>query len=483
MSEALFKQESLSAVAAFEGELRYVALTTGWRRLFSLPLATHGRTHADLPGARSLPLAELLDAIVRDGVGSATVDDLELLAVPRFDSEGHSNGMFVFAQEPSGLQRRVVEQEVFIRAFFDKSPIGLNLCRLDGLWLESNQAFLDIIGYTATEADGGLTYWQLTPTRYLQEEERQLKSLRETGRYGPYEKEFIRKDGTLVPVRLNGFLIERGDAKFIWSLIEDISARRDLEKKLEHERLKSIQASKLATLGELAASLAHEINNPLSIAESYAWVLPDAVKSLVETGDTSVVNESVAAIQDAIARAGKIVQGLRRLARARDDVSDFRVADAVSQAVTLCAARLRSHGVELRQSIATEACIHGTALQLEQVFINLFNNAFDAVTLVGGSDPTERKHGGWICVTAQSIDEGRRVEVVVEDSGPGVGPEHVDRLFEPFFTTKPVGVGTGLGLGISRGIVEEMGGTLEHQPGPAGARFIIRVPTAPPSRL
>ena len=154
--------------------------------------------------------------------------------------------------------------------------MGLNLCTMDGLWLESNQAFCDIIGYTQAEADGGLTYWQLTPRKYDAQEQVQLEKLRTTRRYGPYEKEFIRKDGTLVPVRLNGFVVEREGKPYIWSLIEDLTAQRALEAELEDERLKAIQASKLATVGEMAAGIAHELNNPLGIIDAYAFALEDA---------------------------------------------------------------------------------------------------------------------------------------------------------------------------------------------------------------
>lgn len=126
------------------------------------------------------------------------------------------------------------EQSQFFKAFFKQSPIGLNLCRMDGHWVESNPAFLKIIGYSAEEADNdNLTYWQLTPEKYAEDELVQLESLKSRKVYGPYEKEFIRKDGSLVPVRLNGFIISKDGEDYIWSMIEDLSAEKSLKLQLE----------------------------------------------------------------------------------------------------------------------------------------------------------------------------------------------------------------------------------------------------------
>ncbi|MCB9025491.1 MAG: PAS domain S-box protein [Bdellovibrionaceae bacterium] len=139
----------------------------------------------------------------------------------------------------------------FFRAFYDHCPMGLNLSRMDGRWVESNEAFLNIIGYTAEEAnDDHLTYWQLTPGVYEPQEKLQLEKLKENGFFGPYEKEFIRKDGSLVPVRINGFIIKREGEDFIWSMIEDLT----IEKKLK-ERLSSSADFNQAVFDNLPVSL------------------------------------------------------------------------------------------------------------------------------------------------------------------------------------------------------------------------------------
>jgi PAS domain S-box-containing protein len=359
--------------------------------------------------------------------------------------------------------RRSEEDAAFIQSFFSRSPIGLNLCRTDGLWLESNQAFLDIIGYSAAEADGGLTYWDLTPRKYDDDEAEQLKSLEATGRYGPYEKEFIRKDGTLVPVRLNGFFIERDGERYIWSLIEDLTAQRALETSVEQERLKAIQASKLATIGEMAAGFAHEINNPLTIIEAYAFELEEA------DGEPALVAEAAKAIREATQRAGTIVRGLRKLAR-DESGREARVEDIdelTREAVALCRARYERNGVRLDVKCEGGCTAKIHSVELLQVIINLLNNAFDAIA--GREAQT---------VTVRTWREEARAKLSVSDSGAGVRAEDRERIFEPFFTTKDVNSGTGLGLSISRSIVEEAGGELLLEDDDEHTRFVVSLPCA-----
>lgn len=357
----------------------------------------------------------------------------------------------------------LLAQERFVRAFFEESSVGLNLCRMDGHWLESNRAFLDIIGYSGDEADDGkLTYWQLTPRKYDAQEAEQLARLSATGKYGPYEKEFIRKDGSLVPVRLNGFVIEVGGEKMIWSFIEDLTSQRALET----ERLKAIHASKLAALGEMAASIAHEINNPLAIISAFAFTLPQSIAA----GDQELITEAITEIQKAVERAGAITAGLRRLSRgtANSAFEPVQLKAVIAEAMALAGARTRADGLTLELDVRTNATVHGNGVQLLQVLLNLVNNAVDAV---------KRAPVRQLAVRATDV-EGF-AEVIVEDSGPGVAPEHAERLFDRFFTTKEPGEGTGLGLSISRDIVHSMKGALTWDRVGDRTRFIVRLPRVP----
>ncbi len=125
-------------------------------------------------------------------------------------------------------QEALRESEAYNRMLFDQSPIGLALTQIDGKLVDVNQAYADIIGRTVDEAFN-LTYWDITPEKYALQEQEQLTALKAAGEYGPYEKEYIHKDGHLVPVRLQGLLIERKGEKYIWSSVEDITNRKTIE--------------------------------------------------------------------------------------------------------------------------------------------------------------------------------------------------------------------------------------------------------------
>jgi PAS domain S-box-containing protein len=394
-------------------------------------------------------------------------EHLSWVVAPFRDEAGQVGGLAIYVEsvdQQVKTQERLDQHESTIRDLFEQSPVGLNLCRMDGLWVESNSAFLDIIGYSREEADGGLTYWQLTPRKYDADEAIQLEALRTQGRYGPYEKEFIRKDGRIVPVRLNGFLIHRDGETFIWSLIEDLTAQRELEARLEEERAKSIQAAKLAVMGEMAASFAHEINNPLGIIDAYAF----ALKDMADKPDPALLAEGFDTIREAVERIGKIVHGLRKFARrsAGEPPVDISVTSVVGDAMDLCRARLRTHGVEVEVQAGATEPIRGHAIELSQVLVNLVNNAFDAV------QSSDEK---WVRVTTCDRPDGS-VEIAVEDSGPGVPPRLATEIFQPFVTTKGMGQGTGLGLSISRTIIERHGGSLTLDSTAPYTRFVVSLP-------
>jgi PAS domain S-box-containing protein len=465
--------------AVFDRDMRYVAHNRAWLRAHGHDEAEDltGKSHYDVfPGIRE-EWRHVHQRVLAGATEKRDLDTYEMtngetaylrwVVAPWKGAPGRIDGVIIHAEnvtEHERTRRRLEERESLIRDLFEKSPVGLNLCTMDGLWLESNQAFCDIIGYTQAEADGGLTYWQLTPRKYDVQEQVQLEKLQTQRRYGPYEKEFRRKDGTLVPVRLNGFVVEREGQPFIWSLIEDLTAQRALEADLENERVKAIQSSKLAAVGEMAAGIAHELNNPLGIIDAYAFALEDARKR----GDDAKVDENIRAIRAAVTRAGKIVRGLRKFTREsmNEPPEELDVTALVDESVALSDPRLREHGVAVRLEVASNARVRGRSIELGQVLVNLLGNAVDAVR---GQDEK------WVQVSVTN-EAGGAVTIAVEDSGPGIPAEIAGDVFRAFFTTKKVGEGTGLGLSISRSIVERHGGTLTYEPVALRPRFVVRLP-------
>ena len=186
--------------------------------------------------------------------------------------------------------RQLQESEQYNRKLFEQSSIGLVLCRMDGGLVDVNPAFARIIGRTIEETLA-LSYWDITPETYAADEQQQLETLKKTGHYGPYEKEYIHKDGHLVPVRLHGSLLEKDGEVFIWSSVEDITERKRAETELAkyREHLEELVAARtqvlrntqdelvrkerLAALGQLTATVSHELRNPLGAMRLSLYVI------------------------------------------------------------------------------------------------------------------------------------------------------------------------------------------------------------------
>ncbi|MBI4875754.1 MAG: PAS domain S-box protein [Acidobacteria bacterium] len=238
-------------------------------------------------------------------------------------------------------------------------------------------------------------------------------------------------------------------------IFDDITERSELERRL-------IQADKLSSIGLLAAGVAHEVNTPLAVISTYAQMLAKQI-----SGD-----DQKATLLDKIARqtfrASEIVNSLLNFSRTSPaEFAEVDLNRVVSETVSLLEHQLRKVRIELRQDLQAELPpVQGDAGKLQQVFLNLFLNARDAMP------------GGGI-LSVRTWSRNGSVQVEVTDNGEGISPEHVARIYDPFFTTKGLHKGTGLGLSVTYGIVKEHGGSIdvESQPG-AGSRFRLEFPLA-----
>lgn len=235
------------------------------------------------------------------------------------------------------------------------------------------------------------------------------------------------------------------------------------------------QASKLATLGTMAAGIAHEMSQPLNAIRITAT---DCVLLLEEeeAPDLSYLRLGLVTIRDQSARMGGIVDQMRQFGRPETpETSTFNPAGPARLAARLLAGQFAASGITLRTDIADHLpSVTGQPGKLEQVVINLLTNARDAIeekrAQSGASAP------GNIELTVAPAQAGRAVTIVVEDDGVGLSPGTAERIFDPFFTTKDSDKGMGLGLSISASIVGAMGGRIEAAPGAKGARFIVTLP-------
>ncbi|KAB0496144.1 ATP-binding protein [Pseudomonas moorei] len=231
------------------------------------------------------------------------------------------------------------------------------------------------------------------------------------------------------------------------------------------------QSAKMATLGEMATGLAHEINQPLNVMR---MAIINVLKRL-GNGDVQVdyLTDKLNRIDAQVQRAARVVDHMRVFGRRSEiEQQPFNPAQAIEGTLSLLAEGMRGKGVDLRISeTGFEVQVRGYVDQLEQVLINLMVNARDALLSKRETNPEFKP---WIAVYAERDQQW--VRLWVEDNGGGIDPRLLERIFEPFFTTKPVGVGTGLGLSVSYGIVENMGGKLSVRNSTEGARFCIELP-------
>lgn len=233
------------------------------------------------------------------------------------------------------------------------------------------------------------------------------------------------------------------------------------QKILQH----SFHQAKMSTLGEMAANIAHEINNPLAIISGKTQIITNQINS--GNFDLIKLNSDLNKIVQTIRRIDRIVKGIKLISRSSEsDVYEFvTIERIVQETLELCNERIYFHQIELRLKNSLKISIECRPTQIVQVLLNLVGNSIDAV---------ETKAVKWIEIEA--VQQGDSVVISVTDSGTGIPESVQSRLAQPFFTTKDIGRGTGLGLSISKGIVENHSGTLKYDQGCKNTRFLMVLP-------
>jgi len=275
---------------------------------------------------------------------------------------------------------------------------------------------------------------------------------------------FIGKAGTRTPVRLTVCELrdKAGGLYGYMGIARDMTEEIAMQAELEHQRAQALHSAKLASLGEMSAGIAHEINNPLTVMVGAVDLLIQHEKP--REAQLLMLNK----IKAAGGRIIRIVRALRTFARQgeHDPKGPVSLLTLVEGTLDFCSQRFAVEGIELDVRVAPELRLFCRELEISQVLVNLLNNAFDATLLVRGKK-----------VTLDATVAGDKVEIRVTNSGE-IPPEVCERLFQPFFTTKEVGKGTGLGLNISRRIAQEHGGTLSFTQGSGQVCFKLTLPLA-----
>ena len=363
-------------------------------------------------------------------------------------------------------EAKLIESERYNRMLFETSPIGLALWNMDGQLVDINPAYANIIGHGIEEAKQ-LSYWDITPEKYAEFEQKQLDNLHTTGHYGPYEKEYIHKDGHLVPVKLLGQIIERKDKKYILSSVEDITKRKaaeltiqkskeELEEKVEERTHAYKNAKEEADLANQAKSeflsrMSHELRTPMNAILGFGQLLEmeiddgqskENIQEILRAGNhlLELINE--------ILDLSQIESG--DLSVALENLDLYSILD---ECFTLIKPLLTKRDIRAINNISSDAqyIISVDRTRFKQVLLNLLSNAVKY-----------NRDEGSVILDCEVVTP-KRLRISVTDTGKGLSEEQQMKLFEPFerLGAETTAIeGTGIGLVICKRLIELMDGSI-----------------------
>jgi PAS domain S-box-containing protein len=377
-------------------------------------------------------------------------------------------------EENVQLHSDLAERDRKIRRLFESNIIGIMIWELEGRILEANDAFLRIVGYDREDLVAGRLHRRmLTPSDWHNLDARNVTELGLVGTIPPFEKEYLRKDGRRVPVLIGGTMFEPSRNQGVGFVLDLTEQKRVEAEARENERryrealMELAHANRVTTMGQLTASIAHEVSQPIAAVVTNAqagslWL--DAQPPNLEE-----VRQSLGYIVSDAMRAGDVIGRIRALVR---KAPPQRVALAINEVVLEVIALTHAEVAKNRVSVRTQLAdglprIHADRVQLQQVILNLIVNAVEAMSSVGS--------GGRELQISTSRNAANGILVSLRDSGPGLDPKNVDYLFDAFYTTKAQGMG--MGLAICRSIIEAHGGRMWAGANePRGAVFQFTLP-------
>ena len=364
------------------------------------------------------------------------------------------------------IERELQKTNAFLHNIIRSSVDGIVVVDPKGVPIIFNEGAERILGFKAEEIIGNPeNFRHFYPPQVAAEMMRRMRS----DEYGPPDKlnttrlTFINKNGEEVPVNFSATIIrERGQEVGSVGIFSDLREILKVHQELEATHHQLVQAEKIASLGRMAAGVAHEINNPLAGILIYAELLAR------ELEQDSPIRENVEVIINQTMRCQQIVN--RLLDFSRQSLGQKKLLD-VNEILRRCVELVRNqaffHNIKIILQLEKGLPqLIGDAGQLQQVFTNLLLNAADAMS---GS--------GQITISSSTAWHGNGVVLQFVDTGSGIPPEIRDRIFEPFFTTKPPGKGTGLGLSIVYGVIQRHGGSIQaYSPPEGGTIFTVTLP-------
>lgn len=407
---------------------------------------------------------------------SGELIDVSLTVSPVLDESGHLIGASKIARnitEAKHAQQALAEREACLQSVLDSAPDAIIVIDTAGLMQSFSTTAERLFGYSSQEAIGK-NVSMLMPSPYREQHDGYLARYLRTG-----EKKIIgigrlvvglRKNGTTFPMELSVGEARFGNRRLFTGFVRDLTERQEVQRRLQELQAELIHMSRLTALGEMASALAHELNQPLTAAASY---LKGVKRLMSEDIDPRLVSARDAVEQAAlqVLRAGDIIRRLRDfVSRGETDRCTENLPKLIEESSALALIGVKNSNVRISFDfgVGTEL-IWADKVQIQQVLLNLIRNAIEAM-----QDLPRRE----ITVVSRPVDCDT-VEIDVADSGPGIAPEIEARLFQPFMTTKRHGMG--VGLSISRTIIEAHGGRLWAEPNPHGGtifRMTLKRPGA-----
>jgi PAS domain S-box-containing protein len=373
------------------------------------------------------------------------------------------------AAEREQAEEALRESERQFRAIFDNAAIAIALVSPDGRPVESNPALVEMLGYSSEELRR-MTFAEFTHPSDVDLDLRLYRRLMD-GEIESYriEKRYYRKDGRIVWANLTVSLVRNGlgQPRFAIGMAEDITERKWAEANLLETQAELAHISRLTALGELTASIAHEVNQPLAAIVGNADICLSWLNS--KGADLGMVREALADIIDDGNRAGQVIARVRSLIKKDEAQKELLDINAViREAIALVASEAVRRQVSLKAELSPHIPpVLGDRIQLQQVLLNLIMNGFESMAACEGG-PRE------LIIKSGECDSAF-ISVEIRDSGPGIDPADLERVFAAFYTTKSNGIG--IGLSICRSIINAHGGKLWAARDPRrGAIFEFKLP-------
>lgn len=371
--------------------------------------------------------------------------------------------------ERKRIENELREANEFFMNLIESSVDGIIAADMKGNIFIFNKGAEALTGYKAEEVIGKIHITQIYPPGIAKEVMRRLRSPEYggVGKLLPTQFNVVNKFGEEIPIQISAALIYNPSGQEIASvgIFTDLRPRLAMEKKLQETHLQLVSSEKMASLGKLAAGIAHEINNPLGGILIYASLLmEDLPEDDPKRGDLARI------VQEA-GRCKDIVKSLLEFARQTEPKKEpTDINRAINDGLFFLVNQALFHNIQIVKNLDPFLpFVRGNSGQLKQVFMNIIVNAAEAM------------HGsGTLTITTSTSSDRKTVIIEFADTGEGIPEENLSRIFDPFFTTKDVGKGTGLGLATSYGIVQDHGGTItvKSKVG-VGTSFVIELPVQP----